>query len=140
MSDYNDVQVVDIINSLLPDCKIKGLPSLWIANVLEYDVDQLLNDGICHATELEAIEEYGSDNGLIDSDSECIEQLESFFLECYDLSTLVKLQYDDPMASEEISNIMDSWLADGELHQEQVSEYSIVIDFSKLVRCKSMSE
>ena len=136
MSNFNNLEVIEILSRLMPNNNISRMPELWVADVDQYTVDELLNDDILSPTKLEAIEAYGADNGLIESIEECEERYRGYLLECLDLERLVRLEHDEPMQSEAEGNILDNWVSDGELHSEQYLEYGMSIDYSELVKTK----
>lgn len=87
-----------------------------------------------HMSILEVVEGYASDNNLIDSEEALSERFDEMLKDC----VLPNMEYDErssfeedaPMISESFSNFADSLESDGELHQEQVSNYDYVGVFS----------
>ena len=134
MSNFNQLTITDLNETNLCDSGFINYPI--VANIDELTADELLDVNNRHETDLECIEMWAEENGLIYSESSCQDRYEDMLLD-YPLELLVQYANDTIMASEDESNTLDAWVTDGQLHPEQYSSYEMSIDYSDLVRRKA---
>ncbi len=104
-------------------------------NFKNFDRDEYIDEnkdfGFTHDdVDLDVVEAFAHDNGLIYSESKCSERFDDMIKEC--CNDYASWAYDDAvMVNEEFSNWKDSMCSDGELDEHQVNEYDYVGGFAK---------
>lgn len=128
--NFNNVDLADMAVEYFENHREEA-QALLLIDTKSNDVDSILNKNCI--SELELIEWYAGEHGLIDSEDELSERFDAFFNEILDGMTFregERLKNDEPAISEAFSSFADSLYSDGELHSEQVQEYCYTGEFN----------
>lgn len=100
----------------------------WVVDPDDYTVKELINGDVTFCgSELEAVEYYANYNHLISSEDELSERFDDEVIPSLRDAWLEYSDYPDyPMISVEFSNFVDGLVSGGELHEQQMSDYSYV--------------
>ena len=147
MNNFNDCEPVNMIEQMFTKEQFETyttlqkqdvrLPDLWICNPDDMLSPTELNPDAFYDTKLEAIEAWASDEGLISDEDELNERYADMLLEVASLETLVQMQGDHPMISQDFSSYADNLVRDGELHVEQYHGYNYNVDISEIIQRKA---
>ena len=103
----------------------------WLENNQDQAYEVLI-DGYDHLTFLECVEDFATNNGLIDGEQEASDQFDAMIdemLEGMSYREGKRLVEDTDAMSEMFSNWMDCQLSDGQLHQEQIDNYDYIGEY-----------
>lgn len=111
-----------------------GIKRPYIADIDELDSGEVLDPDMRFESVLECIENWASENDMIDSEEELVRFLTRYFAETMDFRLAYTLSEDDPQARMIVSAMVDDMSRGGELHEEQRVNYDAEVDFREVMK------